>query len=136
MMEKRKNFSLTNIGPLNDSNRGKYFAGSDLGLTGSEVSINVLQAGKGASFTHAHKKNEELYIVINGNGIFFIDGEEYSIKEGSLIRVAPNGDRAIKAGSEDLIYICMQAQEGSLTQAAREDGILLQTKSSWMNELD
>lgn len=134
MIEKRKNFSLTNIGPLNDSSKGKYFAGSDLGLTGSEVSINVLQAGKGSRFIHSHKLNEEFYIIISGNGIFFLDGEEYAIEEGSLIRVSPTGERAIKAGSKDLTYICIQAQEGSLTQSAMEDGIILQTNSSWMNE--
>jgi hypothetical protein len=38
-----------------------------------------------------------------------MDGEEFPIQEGSLIRVAPDGERAWKAGAEDLYFICIQA---------------------------
>ncbi|BCS53868.1 cupin domain-containing protein [Geobacter sp. SVR] len=113
---------------------GKYFVGENLGLTGCEVSLNRLPAGKGMPFVHSHKKNEELYIVLRGSGIFYIDGEEFPIGEGSLIRVAPEGERAWKAGTEDLYFICIQAEAGSLSQATREDGMLLETKTSWMKQ--
>ncbi len=113
---------------------GKYFVGENLGLTGCEVSLNRLPAGKGMPFVHSHKKNEELYIVLRGSGIFYVDGEEFPIGEGSLIRVAPEGERAWKAGDEDLYFICIQAEAGSLSQATRQDGLLLQTKTSWMKE--
>ena len=140
MTIREKNFTALNIGSLENllamdykGVRGKYFIGKELGLTGCEVSLNRLPAGKGMTFVHAHKKNEELYIVIGGNGTFFVDGEEFPIQEGSLVRVAPAGERAWKAGDRDLYFICIQAEEGSLTQATREDGILLQTKTSWMD---
>jgi hypothetical protein len=61
-----------------------------------------------------------------------VDGEEFPIQEGSLIRVAPAGERALSAGDEDMYYICIQAEEGSLTGATREDGIKLPSKASWM----
>jgi uncharacterized cupin superfamily protein len=111
---------------------GKYFAGKELGLTGCEVSLNCLSAGTAVPFVHAHKKNEELYIVTAGNGKFFVDGAEFPVKGGSMIRVAPAGERALTAGDKDLCYICIQAQEGSLTQATREDGMIRETKASWM----
>jgi hypothetical protein len=63
---------------------GKFFLGKPLGLTGCEVSLNRLPAGKGMSFVHAHKRNEEVYIVLRGKGIFYIDGEEFPIEEGCL----------------------------------------------------
>ena len=84
-------------------------------------------------FVHAHKKNEELYIVTGGNGTFFVDGIEFPVQEGSLVRVAPSGERACKAGDKDLYFICIQAQEGSLTQATLQDGIRIETKTSWMD---
>jgi mannose-6-phosphate isomerase-like protein (cupin superfamily) len=133
-----KNFTVLNVGPFEnlleqDSHglRGKLFIGHALGLTGCEVSLNQLPAGKAMSFVHAHKKNEELYMIIRGKGVFWVDGEEIPVQEGSLIRIAPGGERIWKAGGEDLYFICVQAEAGSLTQATREDGIRLQTKAPW-----
>lgn len=72
-----KNYTAEKIGPLAnllDRNfkgfAAKHFIGRDLGLTGCEVSLNLLPAGKGMPFVHAHKKNEELYIVLAGSGTF------------------------------------------------------------------
>lgn len=134
-----KNHSVEHIGPLETllqrdfmGFHGKYFLGKELGLTACEVSLNRLPAGKGMPFVHAHKKNEELYLVIRGSGIFFIDGEEFPIEEGSVVRVAPEGERAFKAGSEDLYFICIQAEAGTLSQATLEDGIRLGTATSWI----
>lgn len=139
MMTQGKRFTATNIGPFESllerefkGLRGKYFIGEELGLSGCEVSLNRLPAGKSTPFVHAHRKNEELYIITSGNGTFFVDGNEFPVEEGSLIRIAPAGERAWKAGDKDLYFICIQAQEGSLTQATLEDGIRLQTKASWM----
>jgi len=139
MTKHGKNFTAECIGPLETLLQkdfmgfsGKYFLGKELGLTGCEVSLNRLPAGKGLPFVHAHKKNEELYIVLRGSGTFFADGEEFPIQEGSLIRAAPEGERALRASSEDLYFICIQAQAGSLTQATLEDGIRLPTATSWI----
>lgn len=113
---------------------GKYFIGKELGLTGCEVSLNRLPAGKYMPFLHTHQKNEELYIVLRGSGMFSVDGEEFPIQEGSLIRVAPEGERGWKAGDEDLYFICIQAEAGSLRQATLEDGIRTASKASWMKK--
>lgn len=133
------NYSVEQIGPFADllqrdflGFHGKHFIGKDLGLTGCEVSLNRLPAGKGMPFTHIHEKNEELYIVLGGNGTFYVDGDEFPVREGSLIRVAPAGERAWQAGDEDLYFICVQAEVGTLTQATRADGTRLATKTSWM----
>ena len=34
-----------------------------LGLTGAEVSINILPAGASVPFVHSHKENEEIYAI-------------------------------------------------------------------------
>jgi mannose-6-phosphate isomerase-like protein (cupin superfamily) len=139
MTQRGKNFTAAHTGPLETllerdfmGFHGKYFIGKELGLTGCEVSLNRLPAGKGMPFVHSHQRNEELYIVLRGSGTFFVDGEEFPIQEGSLVRVAPEGERAWRAGDEDLYFICVQAEAGSLTQATLEDGNRLTTKASWM----
>lgn len=113
---------------------GKFFLGSALGLTGCEVSLNRLPAGKSMPFVHAHKQNEEIYIITGGEGTFFVDGEEFPVQEGSLLRIAPKGQRTWKAGDQDLYFICIQAKEGSLLQATRQDGLRLPAKASWMEQ--
>lgn len=139
MTTAKKNYSSLDIGAfanLKDLDyngvKGKYFIGKELGLTGSEISLNRLPAGKGTPFVHSHKKNEEVYIITGGKGVFYVDGEEFPVQEGSVIRVAPEGERAWKAGEEDLYFICIQAEAGSLTQATREDGKIHETKTWWM----
>jgi uncharacterized cupin superfamily protein len=142
MTGQAKNFTATHIGPLEGlldhefrRLKGKCFIGEELGLTGCEVSLNLLPAGKGMPFVHAHSKNEELYIVLRGNGTFFVDGEEFPVQEGSLVRVAPQGERTWKAGDEDLYFICVQAEAESLTQATLDDGFRIPTaRASWMAE--
>lgn len=139
MTTQGKNFTAADIGPLETLQerdflgfKGKYFIGEELGLTGCEVSLNHLPAGKGMPFVHSHKKNEELYMVLRGKGKFYVDGEEFPIQEGSLIRVAPEGERSWQAGAEDLYFICIQAEAGSLGQATLEDGVKTTTRTSWM----
>lgn len=134
-----KNYTLDQFGPLEDLQQrkfhgvpGKYFIGDNLGLTGCEASLNRLPAGCGTPFVHAHKKNEELYIVLRGSGFFYVDGEEFPVSEGSLVRVDPDGARVITAGNEDLYFICIQAEANSLTQATLEDGYRVDARASWM----
>jgi uncharacterized cupin superfamily protein len=113
--------------------KGRVMAGEALGLTGCEISFNYTPAGKFVPFVHAHRLNEEVYIVISGKGKFMVNDEEFAIEEGSVIRVAPDGQRAIAAGEEDLIYACIQVEAGSLTAATHDDGIISDTiKASWM----
>jgi mannose-6-phosphate isomerase-like protein (cupin superfamily) len=138
-MPEGKHFKSLDVGPLESLRgrtslgaRGKFLLGEELGLTGCEVSLNRLPAGKGMPCVHAHKRNEEVYIVVRGRGMFYVDGEEFPIAEGSVIRVDPEGERAWKAGEEDLYFICIQAERGSLTQATRDDGIICETKTAWM----
>lgn len=139
MSNQSENYSIEQIGSFENLQqrdfrgiKGKHFIGEALGLTGCEVSINRLTSGKGMPFVHAHQKNEELYIVLRGKGIFYADGNEFPIQEGSLIRVDPKGERSLAAGDEDLYFICIQAEAGSLSQATLEDGFKVDARTSWM----
>jgi mannose-6-phosphate isomerase-like protein (cupin superfamily) len=130
MDTKGKNYQCFELGPLKDLRR--VMLKENLGLTGTEVSVNRLPAGESLPFVHAHKKNEEVYLFIKGKGFFWMDGEAFEVREGTAVKVTPAGGRSLKADeNEDLYYICIQAQEHSLTQATREDGIMLDVKVDW-----
>lgn len=126
-----KNYKVTSIGDI--AAKGRVTLHDELGLTGSEISINELPAGVSVPFVHSHKRNEEVYIIVKGKGRFYVDGDEFEVTEGSVIRVDPAGQRCIAADSECPIrYICIQTEAKSLVQFTQDDGIILDDKPSWL----
>ena len=106
-----------------DSPRSEFH--DELNLTGCEVSINHLKAGDSVPFVHSHKQNEEVYIVLEGSGVLYIDGEEFEVNGGDILRIDPDGKRCFKANSNSgLKYICIQCKAGSLEQFSYGDGEL------------
>ena len=98
-----------------------------LSLTGAEVSFNLLPAGAGVPFVHAHKKNEEIYIILAGKGSATIDNETVQLVKGDCLRISPNAKRQFFAGKESSIsYICIQVKENSLEEFTMTDGIVEQ----------
>lgn len=95
-----------------------------IGLTGSEISVNRLPANGSIPFVHAHKQNEEVYYIVEGEGKFAIDGEEFALKAGDFVKIAPRGKRQIFAGEGGLTYICIQTKAGSLEEYTANDAII------------
>lgn len=94
---------------------GKQFVKDATGATSCEISFGTLAAGASVPFFHSHKENEENYIILSGAGKFQVDDKVFDIAEGSVVRVATNCDRNLKCTSEEpMVYICIQAKEGSL----------------------
>jgi len=54
---------------------------------------------------HAHGDNEELYLVLQGEGIMHLDGEEFPVKEGSVVLNRPGGTHGLRNESQDLLKI-------------------------------
>lgn len=103
-----------------------------LGATGCEVSINNLPAGQAIPFVHKHKENEEVYIVLAGEGEFWLDGEIVPVREGSCLKIQPDVGRAIRAAKDSAItYACIQAVTGSLRHYSRTDGLRVEEKTGW-----
>ncbi len=118
-----------------DMNAGRTELHNALALTGAEVSLNNLPAGVSIPFVHAHTHNEELYIVLAGKGTFFIDGEEFEVKEGDCLRVDPKAQRCLKAADDSALrYLCMQTRANSLEGFTMTDGVISEefTKPSWL----
>lgn len=95
-----------------------------IGLTGSEISVNTLPANASVPFVHAHRQNEEVYYIVNGNGKFVIDGEDVILNQGDFVKVSPQGKRQLFAGEDGITYICIQAKENSLEKYTANDAII------------
>lgn len=141
---KKSTYTLSHMGSLEEwryyvfedpkvpTTSGKCFLKERMNLTGMEVSLNVLSPGDGIPFYHKHQDNEELYIFIKGRGQFQVDGKVFDVKEGSVVRVAPEGVRAFRNHSEeDLYFIVVQAREGCFSGENISDGVGAGSPVEW-----
>ena len=141
-----KNYAAVNVGKMNEiiehelpmgpdvTIKGKVFVGQAVGATGSELSFQTLVPGQDSGFLHTHKTHEELYIILKGEGMYQVDGEQIPVSEGSIVRVDSAGKRALKnTGSENLTMMCIQYKANAFTEAdsPMEDGVILQEELKW-----
>ena len=114
--------------------KGKVFVGQAVGATGSELSFQTLLPGQDSGFLHTHKSHEELYIILRGKGTYQVDGEQFPVTEGTIVRVSPNGRRALKnTSTEPLTYLCIQYKASVFTEADSPmvDGVILNDPLVW-----
>lgn len=139
-------FTAVNVGKLSDIKDysldmgggvvvpGKVFVGSDLQTTGAELSFQSMVPGQDTGFLHTHKHHEELYFILSGEGLFQVDDEQISISEGSIVRVSPDGKRALKnTGTTPLVMLCIQYQSASFGKddSPMVDGVILNNPLKW-----
>jgi len=130
-LDNLKNYSL--IHPVSKRIiEGKVFLKDATKSTGTEISFNSLPPKSEQPYFHIHKKNEETYIILSGCGFFQVDEDCFSIKEGSVIRVAPQGKRGIcNSSDEAMIYMVIQSKENSLEEYTTTDGERIPVEPKW-----
>lgn len=139
-----KNFAAANMGKLNELGEyvlelgpdvkipGKVFGGSALGATGGDFSLQMFQPGTETGFLHTHKRHEELYFFLSGNGEFQVDGQVFPVTEGSVVRVAPEGKRSVRNnGTAPLVMLCVQYAGNTFTAEDATDGVILNEPVNW-----
>jgi len=119
-----KNYAVKNLNGWKNV-EGKIFLGEELGMTGAEASLQRLAAGEDAPFLHSHKTHEELYVIISGNGEYEVDGDKVAVSEGSIIRVAPAGVRALRNTSDkEMVMMCIQYEAKAITSFMDDANII------------
>lgn len=76
-----------------------------LGLSQVAVAFVALAPGEGASFTHSHQRQEEVYVALEGEGILLVDGVELPIARGDLVKVEPHARRALRAAPQARLLV-------------------------------
>jgi quercetin dioxygenase-like cupin family protein len=66
-----------------------------------------LHPGKRSPFMHRHKRGEEVYVILGGNGRIKLDEEIFHVRVLDAVRVAPGVARAFEAGPEGLEFIAI-----------------------------
>jgi mannose-6-phosphate isomerase-like protein (cupin superfamily) len=144
-LSENRYFTAVNLGRLDDLMdyslvhpvnkkliEGKVFLKEATRSTGTEISFNSLPPQSEQPYFHIHRKNEETYIILKGSGFFQVDDDCFDIKEGSVIRVAPQGKRGIcNSSDETMIYMVVQSKENSLEEYTTDDGERLPFEPKW-----
>lgn len=111
---------------------GKVFCGQALGTCGSELSFQVFRPGTETGFLHTHKRHEELYFFLSGQGEFQVDGQVFPVGQGTVVRVAPNGKRSVRNnGTEPLVMLCVQYRMSPFTEDDAQDADILSDTVVW-----
>lgn len=138
-----QHFTAVNVGKFNDIKDyvlpfgnieipGKVFVGQALETTGSQLSFQTMVPGQDSGFLHTHKNHEELYFILKGEGQYQVDGEIFPVSEGSIVRVAPEGKRALKnTGDSELLMLCIQYKGNSFDESDAADGVILSEAVNW-----
>lgn len=88
-----------------EGNHEARFSSKDLGLKKSGLSYQHLRPNKRIPFGHSHAKQEEVYIIISGNGKMKLGNEIIEVKPLDAIRVESATTRALAAGAKGLEFI-------------------------------
>ena len=111
---------------------GKVFGGAAVKAGGADFSLQVFAPGTEGGFYHVHKDHEELYFFLSGEGEYQVDGTNIPVKEGSVVRVAPAGKRAVRnTGAGPLVMLCVQYVAAAPGSVNPSDGTILNEPVKW-----
>jgi quercetin dioxygenase-like cupin family protein len=71
------------------------------------VSLWQLPADYQSNRGHAHREQEEAYLVIAGGGRMLLDGETIDLEQWDLVRVSPETVRAFAAGPDGMQVVAI-----------------------------
>jgi uncharacterized cupin superfamily protein len=90
-----------------------------LGLERSGLGYQRVPPGHRFPYGHAHKRQEEIYVVVSGSGRMKLDGEIIELTQWDVVRVPPGTWRGYEAGRDGLEILVVGAP--NLGEDPRED---------------
>jgi mannose-6-phosphate isomerase-like protein (cupin superfamily) len=101
-----------------------HFATGPLELQRSGVSYQRIEPGKRQPWGHRHETQEEIYIVIGGNGTAKLGDDEVELSRLDALRVAPEVARNFEAGPDGLELLAFGAPRSSDEDAGSDSEML------------
>lgn len=120
-------YTLINFGDLENSAAGRGFdmeaRFARQHINSEHLGITMFRYGPGvhAPFGHRHREQEEAYVVIAGSGRAKLDADIVDLRQGDVLRVAPQVTRAFESGGEGLELLAIgsdrpEGGDGELVQ--------------------
>jgi hypothetical protein len=92
-----------------------HFARDALGCERVGLSLQRLAPNERQPFGHRHETDEEIYVVIDGNGRVNLDGEVEELRQWDAVRIAPGTARALEAGPDGLGFLAFGTSTGGMS---------------------
>ena len=112
---------LENIGSVFDGSPDLEFRAATrmLELEHSGLTYQYIPPGYRFPYGHTHKTQEEVYLVVRGNGRMKLDEEIIELRDWDAVRVPPGTWRGYEAGPDGLELLVIGAP--SLGETPRDD---------------
>jgi quercetin dioxygenase-like cupin family protein len=105
---------VSEIEPGSGRNGAVTFVRRELGVEAFGINWFELDPGaEGLEHDEASTGQEEVSVVVHGDGIWRVDGEEVPVREGSFLRFDPETTRCPVAGPNGLTFVSIGACRGS-----------------------
>jgi uncharacterized cupin superfamily protein len=87
--------------------------GSPAGSSRTGLSHMTLVAGRSGYPPHCHSADEEIFVVLEGDGTVALGDESYSVRSGSFVGRPPatRVPHSFRAGESDLVYLAYGTRE-------------------------
>lgn len=114
--------TIVNLAEVEESSWGRRGIGCsrrDLGGAVGSVSTGMrhvkVPAGKQATPLHCHSVEEELFVILEGEGVLLLDDDEHPVRPGSVVArpAATQVAHAFRAGEGGLAYLAYGTREPS-----------------------
>ncbi|MCL2914085.1 cupin domain-containing protein [Shewanella corallii] len=112
--------NLNELGEGDVVGNGKYgetsYAVSELiGAKKLGYSVSVVPPDKRVCPFHNHRHNEEMFLILEGEGTLRFGKESYPVKPLDIIACPPGGEEVahqlVNTGTDNLIYLCLSTNE-------------------------
>jgi len=81
--------------------------GSKDGIAGYSLAKATVKPGD-ITYKHKLRKSSEVYFILEGKGLMFMDDERGEVVSGDIIYIPPNSVQRIKnTGNENLVFLCI-----------------------------
>lgn len=99
-----------------------HFAGSSLECEESGVSYFRVAPDFRIPFGHAHGRQEEVYVVVDGTARLNLDGEVHELRKWDAVRMSPGVTRNLEAGPDGAEFLAFGAPNTGLGDAEMQPG--------------
>ena len=97
---------INNIGGKIVKENKTYLVKDNTLLNDLVVSSTTLYSNKSTT-GHRHKGQEEVYMIMTGNGYIYLDAKVLSIQAGDMVLIEDGVFHKVRAGESGLYFVCI-----------------------------